>query len=71
MVVQGNVTVTIFLSPRDPTVVLLCGKEGGMLRVLLCSYNQLTNSLRKENVLRKETRLWERSASCGWIKLEL
>lgn len=70
-VVQGNLTVTIFSSARPPIVALLCGKEGGMLRVLLCSYNQLTNSLRKENVLRKETRMWERSASCGWIKLEL
>jgi hypothetical protein len=64
-------TVTVFSSPRPPTVALLCGKEAGMLRVVLCSYNQLSNLLRKENVLRMETRLWERSAPCGWIKLEL
>jgi hypothetical protein len=42
-----------------------------MLRVVLCSYNQLTNSLGKENVLLMEKRMWERSALCGWIKLEL
>jgi hypothetical protein len=52
--------VTIFLSPRPPTVALLCGKEEGMLRVALCSYNELTNSLRKENVLRMETKMWDR-----------
>lgn len=71
MPMKGNLTVTVFASPRPPTVALLCGKEGGMLRVLLCSYNQITNSLRKENVLRKETGMWEHSAPRGWIKLEL
>jgi len=64
-------TVNIFSSPRPPTVALLCGKEAGMLRVVLCSYNQLTNSLGKGNVLRIEKLMWERSAPCGWIKLEL
>ncbi|OBT61202.1 hypothetical protein VE03_08711 [Pseudogymnoascus sp. 23342-1-I1] len=67
----GSLTVTIFSAPRPPTVALVCGSEGGMLRAVLCSYNPLTNALRKENVLRKERGMLGRSTLCAWTKLEL
>ncbi|KFY68375.1 hypothetical protein V496_01118 [Pseudogymnoascus sp. VKM F-4515 (FW-2607)] len=67
----GSLTVTIFSAPRPPTVALICGSEGGMLRAVLCSYNPLTNALRKENVLRRERGTLRRSTLCAWIKVEL
>lgn len=69
--VQGNLKVTVFSAPRPPTVALLCGKEGGMLRAVLCSYNASTQALRRETVLRMETPMWNRSSSVGWVKLAL
>ena len=62
-------TVTVFAAPRPPSVALLCGKEGGMLRAVLCSYERSTNSLVKECVLRMETPMWDQSSLMGWTKL--
>ncbi|KFY47502.1 hypothetical protein V495_01940 [Pseudogymnoascus sp. VKM F-4514 (FW-929)] len=67
----GSLTVTIFSAARPPTVALICGSEGGMLRAVLCSYDPLTNALRKENVLRKERGMLFRSTLCAWIKVAL
>ncbi len=62
-------TVTVFAAARPPSVALLCGKEGGMLRAVLCSYERSTNSLQKECVLRMETPMWDQSSLMGWTKL--
>ena len=64
-------TVTVFAAARPPTVALLCGKEGGMVRGLLCSYNVETGGLRREAVLRRETPTWDRSSAIGWVKVAL
>ncbi|KAG4423236.1 hypothetical protein IFR04_003602 [Cadophora malorum] len=65
----GTMTVTVFAAARPPSVALLCGKEGGMLRAVLCSYERSTNSLVKECVLRMETPMWDQSSLMGWTKL--
>jgi hypothetical protein len=62
-------TVTVFAAERPPSVALLCGKEGGMLRAVLCSYERSTNTLQKECVLRMETPMWDQSKVMGWVKL--
>ncbi|KAH8587656.1 hypothetical protein B0O99DRAFT_601419 [Bisporella sp. PMI_857] len=65
----GTMTVTVFAAIHPPSVALLCGKEGGMLRAVLCSYERSTNSLQKECVLRMETPMWDQSSLMGWVKL--
>ncbi|QSZ34967.1 hypothetical protein DSL72_007829 [Monilinia vaccinii-corymbosi] len=65
----GTLTVTVFSAERPPSVALLAGKEGGMLRTILCSYERSTNGLRKECVLRMETPMWDLSNAIGWVKL--
>lgn len=65
----GTMTVTVFSAERPPSVALLAGKEGGMLRTILCSYERSTNGLRKECVLRMETPMWDSSNALGWVKL--
>lgn len=62
-------TVTVFSAERPPSVALIAGKEGGMLRTILCSYERSTNGLRKECVLRMETPMWDASNAMGWVKL--
>ncbi|KAH6719650.1 hypothetical protein BKA61DRAFT_640269 [Leptodontidium sp. MPI-SDFR-AT-0119] len=65
----GTMTVTVFAAARPPSVALLCGKEGGMLRAVLCSYERSTNALQKECVLRMESPMWDQSHAMGWTKL--
>jgi len=66
---QGTMKVTVFSALRPPSVALICGKEGGMLRSVLCSFERTSNSFRKECVLRMETPMWERSEVMSWVKL--
>jgi hypothetical protein len=49
-----TLTVTMFLA------VLLCGREGGMQRAVMCSYDWSTQTLYRETVLRMETPVLER-----------
>jgi hypothetical protein len=51
----GTMTVTVFAAERPPSVALIVGREGGMLRVALCHYERSTATLFKETVLRMET----------------
>jgi hypothetical protein len=39
----GSMTVSIFSAQRPPSVGLIYGKEGGMLKMVLCSYERSTN----------------------------
>lgn len=64
-----TLTVSIFSAVRPPSVALMCGREGGMLRVLLCSYERSTNALQKQSVLRMESPIYEHARSLGWLKL--
>ena len=62
-------TVTVFSAPQPPTVALLPGTENGRVRTVLCSYNESTNALHTEAVLRMETSMLNRSCKLGWVKL--
>jgi hypothetical protein len=55
-----TLTVTMFLAVRPPVAVLLCGREGGMQRAVMCSYDWSTQTLYRETVLRMETPVLER-----------
>lgn len=63
--------VHIFKVKAPPTVALICGKEGGMLRVVLCSYEAQGNLLRKESVLRMETPMLSMTKMYSWLRLSL
>lgn len=65
----GTMTVSIFSAVRPPSVALICGREGGMLRVVMCHYERSTNCLYKETVLRMETPMLDRAVMLSWIKL--
>jgi hypothetical protein len=45
----------MFAAERPPSVTLILGREGGMLRVALCHYERSTATLFKETILRLET----------------
>lgn len=47
--------MTLFLSARPPTCVLLCAAEGGMQRAVACSYDWTTQTMQRETVLRMPT----------------
>jgi hypothetical protein len=51
----GTMTVTVFAAEKPPSVALIVGREGGMLRVALCHYERSTATLFKETVLRMES----------------
>lgn len=59
----------VFTAARPPTAALVCGKEGGMLRVALCSYERATNCLHKETVLRMETPMLNLTTLYSWLKI--
>jgi len=53
-------TVTMFTAMRPPVAAILCGREGGMQRAVLCSYDWKSQTLYRETVLRMETPVLER-----------
>ena len=48
-------TVMLFLARRPPVAAIVCGSEGGMQRVVLCSHDWVTNGLYREAVVRMNT----------------
>lgn len=46
---------TVFYAAQPPTVVMVCGQEGGMQRAVLCSYDWRTETFCREVVLRMKT----------------
>jgi hypothetical protein len=64
-----SMAVHVFSAVKPPSVALICGKEGGMLRVALCSYERSTNCLHKETVVRMETPMLSLTTVHGWLKL--
>ena len=62
-------TISVFSAEKPPSVALICGSEGGMLRVLMCSYERSNNCLHKETVLRMETPMLSKAVRHTWLKL--
>lgn len=50
-----SMSLTTFRSNKPPTMLFVGGRERGMLRVLLCSYDVASRSFVKETVARMET----------------
>jgi hypothetical protein len=48
-------TATLFLAERPPVCFLMAGSEGGMKRIIGCSYDWTTATFYRETVLRMET----------------
>ncbi len=55
LVDTGALTVSIFSAVRPSSVALICGREGGMLRTVLCHYKKSNNSLYKETAMRMDS----------------
>ena len=71
LVDSGNLTVSIFQARRPPTVALISGAEGGMLRAVLCSWRFAKDCLYKETVIRVPSSTWEQTKPASWLKISL
>lgn len=64
-------TITLFQAVRPPLALLLCGSEGSMHCALSCSYDCPTQTLTRESVLPVDTRVLDKMALIGRIRLGL
>lgn len=71
LVDTGNMTVSVISAERPPVVALICGREGGMLRVLLCSWRFEKNCLYREGVVRMRSSLEALATRNDWLKISL
>ena len=71
LVDTGELSVSIFSAVRPPSVALICGREGGMLRTLLCHYERSNNCLYRESVLRMNSMTLNKAQELSWVKLSL
>ncbi|KAI1747016.1 hypothetical protein F4782DRAFT_522755 [Xylaria castorea] len=55
-----TMTAIPFCATRPPTAVLVCGREGGMQRAILCSYNWQQGTFVRETVIRVKTLVLDR-----------
>ncbi|KAI1153877.1 hypothetical protein F4825DRAFT_473540 [Nemania diffusa] len=53
-------TATAFYAAKPPTTVIVCGREGGMQRAILCSYDWRKNTFVGESVIRIKTMVLDR-----------
>jgi hypothetical protein len=67
----GDMTVSVIAAERPPVVALICGREGGMLRALLCSWRFEKNCLYRESVVRMRSSLEEQATHNDWLKISL
>ncbi|KAL4783337.1 hypothetical protein BJX76DRAFT_259077 [Aspergillus varians] len=67
----GSLTVSVIAAERPPVVALICGREGGMLRTLLCSWQFESNTLFRESVMRMPSSTERMSTTNDWLKLSL
>ena len=71
LVDTGSLTISIFAAQRPPTVALICGSEGGMLRTVLCSWRFSTDCLFREAVIRMPHDAAEMATTKSWLKFSL
>lgn len=62
-------TATLFLAARPPTCFLMAGSEGGMKRIVGCSYDWTTGTMYRETVLRMETQFEDMMLRIGRVKI--
>ena len=71
LVDTNSLSVSIFTAQRPPTVALICGREGGMLRTILCSWRFSMDCLFREAVVRLPSDTWDIAKMPSWLKLSL
>jgi len=71
LVDTGSLSVSVFSAERPPTVALICGREGGMLRAVLCSWRFVNDCLYKETVIRMPSNIYDAASAKGWVKISL
>lgn len=71
LVDTGSLTISIFSARRPPSVALVCGREGGMLRAVLCHYERSDNCLYKETVVRMDSVTLNQAKGLSWVKVSL
>ncbi len=69
LVDTGALTVSVFSAERPPTVALLAGREGGMLRAVLCSWRFGNDCLVREGVIRMDSEVFEAASAKSWLKV--
>ncbi|KAK2624599.1 hypothetical protein QTJ16_005792 [Diplocarpon rosae] len=69
LVDTGSLSVSVFSAERPPTVALLCGREGGMLRAVLCSWRFKNDCLYRETVIRMPSDVLESAKAKSWLKV--
>lgn len=67
----GDMSVSVIAAERPPVVALICGREGGMLRALLCSWRFDKNCLYRECVIRMRSSLEDQAQPNDWLKVSL
>ena len=50
-------------------LIMLCGREGGMLRAVLCSWRFGNDCLYKETVVRMQSDVYESAKAKSWLKV--
>jgi len=69
LVDTGNMTATLFLAERPPVCFLMAGSEGGMKRIIGCSYDWTTGTMYRETVLRIGTQFEDKMSRVGRVKI--
>ncbi|KAB2099238.1 hypothetical protein AG0111_0g12567 [Alternaria gaisen] len=69
LVDTGNMTATLFLAERPPVCFLMAGSEGGMKRIIGCSYDWTTATMYRETVLRIGTEFEDKMSRIGRVKI--
>jgi hypothetical protein len=62
-------TATLFLAERPPVCFLMSASEGGMRRIIGCSYDWTTSTFYRETVLRMETKFEDSMRRISRVKL--
>lgn len=66
-----SMTASTFRARNPPSTVMVCGKQGGLLRTLLCSYEEHSKTFCRETVLRMETKVLHRMFRMDRCRLSL
>ncbi|KAF1831692.1 hypothetical protein BDW02DRAFT_39381 [Decorospora gaudefroyi] len=69
LVDTGNMTATLFQAERPPTCFLMAGSEGGMKRIIGCSYDWTSGTMYRETVLRIGTEFEDMMTRVGRVKI--
>lgn len=69
LVDTGNMTATLFQAERPPICFLMAGSEGGMKRIVGCSYAWETSTFYRETVLRLGTEFEDKMSRIGRVKI--